>query len=255
MFTHSAGSSHITCILLHRVRGFGSWDLGTGFIIIIRPWVYYGLIIGLDDRLWLWHITLHINESFIGNPCRLVAHNCWCCMLMARRLGCCPRCISRLGCGLKARRLGCYPKHFSCPGRCLHSCRWLAPICVPCISISFANPFGVSTTCEWEVSALERTCPGLDHFLVWGSCSLTDWVCRNCGSSLACMSCMLYTCLVCGEALAGSLFAEGWWLGRSSSAVYSAVTQHSLVLQKRKLISYYCALGLHTLVPLVFGCS
>ena len=76
------------------------------------------------------------------------------------------------------------------------------------------TPFGVSAICEWEVSALERTFPGLDLLLVWGSCSLTGWVGRNCGSTLAWASFLLYTCLVCGEALTASLFAGSLVAGK-----------------------------------------
>ena len=116
-------------------QGFWSWDLGTGFIIITGPWGYFGLIIGLNYWLWLWHITLHTNESFIGTPCRLVAQYFSCCMLMVRGLHCYPRHISRLGCGLKARRLGSYP------GCCLHSYRCPVATYVPCTFIPFANTF------------------------------------------------------------------------------------------------------------------
>ena len=126
------------------------------------PWVYYGLIIGLDDRLWLWHITLHINESLIGTPCSLVAQYCWCYMLMDGGLGCYCRYISRLGCGLKARLLS-NTLQLSWAGACT-----LVDDLELLVYLEFLflllMPFGISTTSEWEVSSLKRTSPEIDYF-------------------------------------------------------------------------------------------
>ena len=83
-----------------------------------------------------------------------------------------------------------------------------------CILFCLRIPFGVFTKYEWEVSAPERTFPGLGHFLVGGSCSLTGWVGSNCGGSLACASCLLCTCLVCGEDLTASLFPGSLLAGK-----------------------------------------
>ena len=48
----------------------------------------------------------------------------------------------------------------------------------------FKTPLVVLTTYELGVSALWRTSPGMDHFLVEGSCSLTNCFGRSLGSSL-----------------------------------------------------------------------
>ena len=96
------------CILLHKVRGLGNWDLGNGFIIITRPWGLYGLI--TYHRMWLRNTDLHILGRFRGTQFLLVGISCWWCMLYARGLGCYPR----LGCRLRVKSLGCYPKYISC---------------------------------------------------------------------------------------------------------------------------------------------
>ena len=50
------------------------------------------------------------------------------------------------------------------------------------IQFLLKTPLGVLTTYGLGVSAFWRTSPGMDHFLVEGSCSLTDCF----GSSLGC---------------------------------------------------------------------
>ena len=50
--------------------------------------------------------------------------------------------------------------------------------------VSLQNTFGVLTTHELGVLAFWRTSPGMDHFLVEGSCSLTNCFGRRLGSSL-----------------------------------------------------------------------
>ena len=53
------------------------------------------------------------------------------------------------------------------------------------ILLLLMTTFGVWTTYEWGISALDRTYPGMHHFLVWKSCNLpTDCVGRSWGSSL-----------------------------------------------------------------------
>ena len=83
-----------------------------------------------------------------------------------------------------------------------------------CILFCLRTPFGVFIKYEWVTSALDRTSPDIDHFLVWGSCSLTGCVGRSCGSSLACASYLLCFCLVCGETLTVSLLARSLIAGR-----------------------------------------
>ena len=60
-----------------------SFNTGSGFLwtetlrmafITTRCWGSYGLVIILDDRMWLWHITLHTQKSFIITPCCLVVN-------------------------------------------------------------------------------------------------------------------------------------------------------------------------------------
>ena len=53
-----------------------------------------------------------------------------------------------------------------------------------CTLFHLRTPFGVFTKYERGVSALNRTSPETDLFLVWGSCSLTGCVGRRCGSYL-----------------------------------------------------------------------
>ena len=67
----------------------------------------------------------------------------------------------------------------------------LVGTCGPGIAASFIwiqfllkTPLGALTTYELEVSAFLRTSPGMDHFLVEGSCSLSNCFGRSLGSSL-----------------------------------------------------------------------
>ena len=69
------------------------------------------------------------------------------------------------------------------------------------------TPLGVLTRNELGVSAFWITSFGMDHFLVWGSCSLTGCAGRSCGSSLAHASYLLCFFLVSGENLTVSLLA------------------------------------------------
>ena len=93
---------------LCKVRGLGSWDIGTGFIIITKLWRHYGL--NTNHRMWLKNTGLHPLGRSRGTHFMLVGISWWCCMFYARGLGCYPR----LDCGLRTRRCGCYPKHISC---------------------------------------------------------------------------------------------------------------------------------------------
>ena len=52
------------------------------------------------------------------------------------------------------------------------------------IQFLLKTPLGVLTTYELGVSAFWRTFPGMDHFLVEGSCSLSNCFGRSLGSSL-----------------------------------------------------------------------
>ena len=71
------------------------------------------------------------------------------------------------------------------------------------------TPFGVWTTYELGVSAFWRTSPGMDHFLVEGSCSLTNCFGRSLGSSLVWASYLLKSCLDWSDAWTASLSGGG----------------------------------------------
>ena len=79
----------------------------------------------------------------------------------------------------------------------------LVVTCGPGMAASFVwihfllkTPLGVLTTYELGVSAFWRTSPGMDHFLVEGSCSFIDCFGRSLGSSLVCASYLLCFFLV-----------------------------------------------------------
>ena len=97
-------------IPLHWVRGFGTWNLEDGFIVI-RHRCSYGLVIIFDHRLWFRNFTLHTREQLRSTPSRLVVNHWQCCMLMVKWHGCYRKYIISLDCRLKARRPCCYPKH------------------------------------------------------------------------------------------------------------------------------------------------
>ena len=67
------------------------------------------------------------------------------------------------------------------------------------------TPLCVLTTYELGVSVFWRTSLGMDHFLVEGSCSLTNCFGRSLGSSLMGASYLLKSCLDWSDAQTASL--------------------------------------------------
>ena len=237
-FTHSAGSSQVVCVPLHKVRGFGNWDLGVGFIIIIRPWDIMGLSLSTEGSWGTLIGTSWVDLGVLNSYWLVFSSGGVCCMLgglaatldwavdwglggLAAILS-----TSAVSAGLLLSMVGVV----GLTGR---------GASMVCILFCLRKPFGLFTKYKWGISALDRTSPEIDHFLVWGSCSLTGCVGRSCGSSLVCASYLPCICLVCGKTSTVHCWSEAWLLGGWSSAVYSAVTQQSSVLLKRKLISFY----------------
>ena len=146
---------------------------------------------------------------------------------MPRDLGCYPR----LGCGWRTRRLGCFPKDISCPGWCLHSCRWLGVTLLPYITVSLIyiiflllTPFGIQPYVNlrsqpWKGPLL------VDHSLC-RSCGSADCLIRSLGSSLACISCLV----CCSETLSASLLAGNLVAGRVFLSCLFCSDKHSIFL-------------------------
>ena len=77
------------------------------------------------------------------------------------------------------------------------------------IQFLLKTPLDVLTTYELGVSAFWRTSPGMDHFLVQGSCSLTNCFGRSLGSSLVSASYLLKSCLDWSDGQTASLLGGG----------------------------------------------
>ena len=100
-------------------------------------------------------------------------------------------CLGAIGAGADACLVG------TCGPGIVASLMW--------IQFLLKTPLGILTTYELGVSAFWIKSPGMDHFLVKGSCSLTNCCGRSWGSSFACASYLLCFFLVCGETLTVSL--------------------------------------------------
>ena len=155
---------------------------------------------------------------------------------MARGLGCYPR----LGCGLRARRLECYSKHISCPGWCLHSCRWLGSyLCtLYCCFLGIYPIFFLVT-------------PVLCFNYMWMA-----GIRLGKGSVLVCISCLLCSSLACGETLTASLLARSLIAGRVVlRCLFCSDTAELSHSEKETGISIIVCFGFIYLVLLMSRCS
>ena len=189
-FTHSAGSSQVVCILLHKVRGLGNWDLGLPLFLSPDAGDIMGLSLSTECG---WGTLICTSWLDLG-----VLNSCWlvfpadgvCCMLggLAATLGWAVDWGPGSLAAILSTSVVCGGLLLSLVGAVGLTGMGTSFIC---ILFHLRTPFVVFTEYEWGVSSLDRTSPEIDHFLVWGSCSLTGCVGRSCGSSLACASYLL----------------------------------------------------------------
>ena len=187
-----------------------NWDTGYGFIIITRPWGYYGLIIIHDDRYWLGHITAHYGKFhwYSSQPG-------WSALLVVCADGWGP---------------GCYLKQISCPGWCLHSCRYLFTLYSSFLDI---YPFFIQKhllVFQPLINGMSQPWKGLFFgrpaalLTVWAGAWEAPWQVYHawCTAVWSVVRPWLLHC-----------WLEAWLLGGWSSAVYSAVTHQGLFLLKK----------------------